>query len=408
MRRIISICLMLLVSACGGGGGGGGDNLSNGSNTGSTANSVTMTVDSGPSGVQGAFNLPYVSVTVCAPGSASNCQTVDHVLVDTGSTGLRILASALNASVLAGLGSQQVNSRQVVECMQFADGITWGPVKLADVKMAGKTASALPMQLISDPSYATIPANCSSIGSDEGNLAGLEANGIIGVSQALQDCEINGNCASNSANSLYYLCAGATSCVPGAVPVAQQVANPVASFSGDNNGVLLQLPSLAATGAASATGSLTFGIGTQSNNAVPGGAQAFLTTSASAFNINTLYKGLSYSSFIDSGSNILFFPDSSISTCVVSGSTWFCPASQQNLSAVLSSGASSSTVNFSVISAQYLTSTSYAAIPGIAAPASGVLASQFDWGLPFFYGRSVFIGFTGRSNPLGNGPMYIF
>ncbi|VEB44000.1 Protein of uncharacterised function (DUF3443) [Chromobacterium violaceum] len=125
MRRIISICLMLLLSACGGGGGDGG-NLSNGSNTGSTANSVTMTVDSGPSGVQGAFNLPYVSVTVCAPGSASNCQTVDHVLVDTGSTGLRILASALNASLLAGLGSQQVNSRQVVECMQFADGITWG------------------------------------------------------------------------------------------------------------------------------------------------------------------------------------------------------------------------------------------------------------------------------------------
>ncbi len=406
MRRMISICLMLLLSACGGGGGGGGDNLSNGGNGGSTsANSVAMTVDSGPSGVQGAFNIPYVSVTVCAPGSTSNCQTIDHVLVDTGSTGLRILASALSAPLLAGLGSQQVSSRQVVECMQFVTSITWGAVKLADVKMAGKVASSLPMQVISDPVYTTVPSGCASRGTNDGTLAGLEANGILGVSQALQDC--GGSCANSTSNSVYYLCSGASSCVGGAVPVSQQVANPVAAFSGDNNGVLLQLPGVAATGAATATGSLTFGIGTQSNNAIPSGAQAFPAAN-SGFTINTSYKGVSYSSFIDSGSNILFFPDNGISTCTVYSSTWFCPSSQQNLSAVLSSGSSSSTINFSVISAQYLTSSNNAAMPGIAAPASGSLSTQFDWGLPFFYGRSVFIGFVGGSNALGSGPMYIF
>ncbi|AXE36518.1 DUF3443 domain-containing protein [Chromobacterium phragmitis] len=401
------LCVALLLSGCGGGGGGGG-NLSDGSNNGSTstaANSVAMTVDAGPVSSIVELNLPYVSVTVCAPGSAGNCQTIDHVLVDTGSSGLRILSSAMSASLRSALGSQLVAGRQVVECMQFADGITWGAVSLADVKMAGKTASSLPVQVISDPVYTTIPAACSSLGSNEGSLSGLGANGIIGVGLNLQDC--GDSCATNSANSLYYLCAGASSCVQGAVPTAQQVANPVGAFSGDNNGVLLQLPSLATTGAATATGSLIFGIGTQSNNAISSAAQAF-PVSSDGYTINTLYKGANYRSFLDSGSNILFFPDAGIATCALYGATWFCPASQQNLSAVLSSGASNSTVNFSVISAQYLATNNYAAIPGIAAPSGGVFSSYFDWGLPFFYGRNVYIGFAGRSNPKGSGAMYIF
>ncbi len=62
-------------------------------------NTATVTVDAGPaalaSGPDGysAFNQPYVTVTVCAPGSTSNCQTIDHVLLDTGSVGLRLLAA---------------------------------------------------------------------------------------------------------------------------------------------------------------------------------------------------------------------------------------------------------------------------------------------------------------------------
>jgi len=32
----------------------------------------------------------------------------------------------------------------------------------------------------------------------------------------------------------------------------------------------------------------------------------------------------------------------------------------------------------------------------------------FDWGLPFFYGRSVFFGFDQKSSPLGIGPLIAF
>ena len=58
-------------------------------------NTLAVTVDTGPAAAPGAVNTLYTSVTVCAPGSATACQTINHVQVDTGSTGFRVLASAL-------------------------------------------------------------------------------------------------------------------------------------------------------------------------------------------------------------------------------------------------------------------------------------------------------------------------
>src|SRR5207342_1303998 len=56
-----------------------------------------ITVNSGPA--NNYVNGLFTSVTVCVPGSASNCQTIDGVLVDTGSSGLRILSSALTLNL---------------------------------------------------------------------------------------------------------------------------------------------------------------------------------------------------------------------------------------------------------------------------------------------------------------------
>ena len=46
-----------------------------------------------------AINTAYTTVTVCAPGSTSNCQTIDHIQVDTGSSGLRILSEVLTITL---------------------------------------------------------------------------------------------------------------------------------------------------------------------------------------------------------------------------------------------------------------------------------------------------------------------
>ena len=84
--------------------------------------------------------------------------------------------------------------------------------------------------------------------------------------------DLRGRRAPPRTYSNYFACPGGTSCARTAVPLAQQVANPVAKFAVDNNGVIVQMPPMPDTGAPSATGTLVFGIGTQSNNALGGGA----------------------------------------------------------------------------------------------------------------------------------------
>ncbi len=78
----------------------------------------------------------------------------------------------------------------------------------------------------------------------------------------------------------------------------------------DNNGVIVQLPSIPLGGSPSVNGSLILGIGTQSNNQ-PSGVTTFPANQSAEF--TTTFNGTSYrSSFIDSGSNGLFFPSTSL------------------------------------------------------------------------------------------------
>ncbi len=79
----------------------------------------------------------FVNVTICAPGSTTNCQTIDHVQVDTGSQGLRILASALTSSMLSGLQPIGIGTGSLAECTRFVDGYSWGPLVTADMHIGG-------------------------------------------------------------------------------------------------------------------------------------------------------------------------------------------------------------------------------------------------------------------------------
>lgn len=70
----------------------------------------------------------------------------------------------------------------------------------------------------------------------------------------------------------------------------------------------------AATGAASVSGTMIFGVGAQSNNAQ--GSVAVYAIDSVNGNFTTSYNVLPYTdSFLDSGSNGLFFNDSSIAIC---------------------------------------------------------------------------------------------
>ena len=159
--------------------------------------------------------------------------------------------------------------------------------------------------------------------------------------------------------------------------------------SGVTDGVIDNLPSVSAS-APSLSGSLTFGIGTEDNNGI-GSAK---TLHADSFgNLKTSFKNQTYPGFIDSGSNAFFFLDSSttgITGCPSPETGFYCPSSPVNLSASNSDGTSSNTINFTIGNASQLFSVSANFVfPTLGGPNPGI----FDWGLPFFFGRKVFIGF---------------
>ena len=373
-----------------------------------SSNSTTITVDGGPTGA-GAINVPYVNVTVCRPGTTV-CQTIDHVLLDTGSFGLRLLASSLDAS-LALPSVRAPSGAEAGECGKFISGYTWGAVRRADVKLADETAPAIPVQIIGDggANFAATPASCSSAGNNLGSLAALGAKGILGVGLFEHDC--GDACAQTAISGVYYACAagggtGAT-CAASAMPLASQIRNPVAAFAVNNNGVLVTLPTVGAAGLTSVSGTLIFGVNTQANNAI-GGETLYKTNSSGDF--STTYKGKTYaSSFIDSGSNGYFFSDSAIRTC--SGGDFYCPPSALALSATNSAadGSASGVVNFTVVNLVQLASTVTAAQVGGTLTSTATSSNNyFDWGLPFFYGRRVFVVMEGATVNGQAGPLWAY
>jgi hypothetical protein len=295
---------------------GGGASNAEDFNVNALNNEVSLSVNLGPTNDY--VNGLFASVEVCEPGSTTNCTTVPNVLVDTGSTGLRLLSGAVSGVTLPPVTDATGNDVQ--ECIQFVSlAYIWGPVVQADIHLAGETASSASLHIISESPQYPVPLGCIPTGNngtprDYNSVAALGANGILGVANFTQDC--GSACTdSSTAPAVYYSCPSGNCKITG-VPITAskgQVWNPVALFSQDNNGVLISLPSVASGGASTASGSLIFGIGTQSNNAL-GSAQVYAVTDQAYF--TTTYNGTQYSdSFIDSGSNADYFLDSRVRNC---------------------------------------------------------------------------------------------
>jgi hypothetical protein len=362
-------------------------------------NVMTVTVNGSLCSAGSFPNKPCVSVTVCSPGTSS-CTTIDDILLDTGSSGLRIFGS-----LLAGIALTQVTSGSgsLTECIQYADGSAdWGPVKTADVHLGNEPAVTIPIQVI-DASFGTVTGSC---GTPNTNPATAGYNGIIGVGLFTEDC--GSACKNYASNGMYYTCSGSI-CTATTAPLSNQVQNPVSHLPFDNNGVILQFPSIPLGGVTSVNGSLIFGVGTQSNN-MPSSVTMYPASSSGEF--TTVFNSNMYGqSFIDIGSNGLFFDASSISTlptCTSGvGTGWFCPSSTQSLSATNKgyAGSPSGTVSFQIGNASNLFNTANNAFIELGAPWPG---TSFDWGLPFFLGRSVYVGIEGKTSSLGTGPYWAY
>jgi Protein of unknown function (DUF3443) len=399
-------------------------------------NVANITIDSFNGNSAG--NTAYVTITVCAPGT-NNCATIDHISVDTGSFGLRLLSAAINtynANLLSALPNVLTTGGYLAECGQFGSGYTWGSVRSVDFSIPNtdESVAGLPVQIVGDMEPA--PSTCISQ-SLNGQMLGLNgytsaadfgANGIIGVGPFPQDCEECSQTAMPTSNGTSYLvyttCTSMSSstCAASEATLAQQVINPISNFAVDNTGVIISFPEETGVGVASVSGTMTFGIvaGSDANNGL-GNAKVYLADPSNAY-VTTVYKDTTDSeSFIDSGSNGLYFNDDSITACAAPASSFYCPGG--NTSPFNAGGSSTlaesatfedyqgnngTSVNFTIENINLITGWASSGLAGTGT------ANQFDWGMPFFFGRTVYTALTSQpgaaANTIGGNtaPFYAF
>jgi hypothetical protein len=367
-------------------------------------NTASIAVDGGPT-VAGASvgyaNGAYVTATVCVPGTTT-CSTIDHVLLDTGSTGFRVLGSALGSVALTPQTASDGNP--MAECYIAPTGYAWGSVPLAQVQVSGEIASSIPIQVIAPSGFGPAPASCTSqtTGGALNTITALKAKGILGIGVFSQDC---GNTCTTVPQSTYFSCPLA-GCAPLPASIAQQVSNPVTSFPNDNNGSEIQFPPLVAGGASTAKGTLLFGIGTQPNNVVAGQTVYELNSSGpNAGTFNSSYNNNTYPGSVSSGANANYFLNSGLTglpACSTSG--YYCPGSRQTLT-VNNTGTTggSGTVSLTVDNGDTLIQSGNFAFSTLGGP-GGNRTSGFVFGIPFFYGRNVFTALSGATTPNGTGP----
>lgn len=388
--------------------------------------------DASTTGRYGYPNEPMVSVTICTPNhtSASQCQTISNILLDTGSFGLRVFGSAINSNVH--LAQQTITvqgeTMNLAECAAFGTGADWGSVKNADVLLGNQTATNIPIHVI-DIGFGQIPDGCAALCPDTDPCM-ASFNGILGVGPFTQDCGTNCDSSDDSVNPGAYFGCDSTGCYDGysgncgsdgvcavQVSTTQQVVNPVGQFaSGHNNGVSLTLPSISANGSSAVTsGTLTLGIGATSSVQVypadPNGMNDYNNLDFDTTFDGTLlgYQGTDGSlAFLDSGSNGIFFP-ANLPSCSDSQG-FFCPGSTQDFNATMAGyqGTASNSESFYIGNADSLFGSGNSAFNNIGGPASGM----FDWGLPFFFGHTIYVGLSGTTANINSssvtGPYWAF
>ena len=201
-----------------------------------------------------ASNQLFVDVTVC--NAKQQCRTVPNVLVDTGSTGLRLYRGALG-----GLSLDEVTilgDRPLGKWSHFGSGDLWGRVHWAQVRIGGvETTEAIPIELFDVPSPGEIlPAGYGSVDL-RAQPDGIPGNGILGISP--RHHSRTGYFAFDRARSTTL--SGRWDRV--LVAESVQVVNPIVHFPPPyDNGSVIRLPEVDwREGQDSAQGWLGFGIG---------------------------------------------------------------------------------------------------------------------------------------------------
>jgi hypothetical protein len=174
----------------------------------------------------------------------------------------------------------------------------------------------------------------------------------------------------------------------------------------DNNGVIIELPPVSASGNPALSGGvLVFGIGTQSNNAMTGATK--LPGNPANAVISATLNGSTYpNSYLDSGSNANFFSDGSLSACTGANSGFYCTGGSTVSESATLQGTTGTmlTADFSVADANTLfMNQKLVAFSNLGGPNSD--GTALDLGLSFFYGHNIF---TGLEDPNVTPPYFAY
>ena len=183
---------------------------------------------------------------MCVPGTTT-CQTIDHVQVDTGSFGLRLLASQLTLSLPVIPRRAAPRSSNAPLSSMAIVGVPWRGW-MSDFR---RVRLSVPVHLIGDNRFpaSTVPSDCSgSVRPGRRHGGSIRRQRPLGRRSNRQDC--GSACVNAHADTR------PTIPVPARlyghhVQLASQVQNPVTMFATDNNGTIIDLRRCAASGAAS-------------------------------------------------------------------------------------------------------------------------------------------------------------
>ncbi|HMT02165.1 MAG TPA: DUF3443 family protein [Burkholderiales bacterium] len=393
------IIILFILAGCGGGGGSSSNNSSN--NSGNTSQPatpttvpavgkyITINMASGSNSICTYNNAPCVSVSICQPGT-TNCQVINNIAIDSGSFGLRVFGSLIPSNILNNLPYLTSGSNTVAECVTYGDGsANWGPIQFADVNLGGITASSIPIQIINSNYQGA--SKCTGAATSPNDFM---LNGILGVGTLTTDQNF----------SPYYSCTSSNCNLT--IP-SQYVQNPITALGTNyNNGITFHFGSIPNSGAYNANGYAIFGVGNNVDNTPSSTVSVFkINTSNGSLNVNSTFQGQNNSSFLDTGSQYLFFSNSTFLP-LCSNSLFFCPTAGQFVSETatmsdINGFSSSGIINFSIGNTTWLLNSSNTAFATVAYTTNST-GNIIGWGMPFFYGRTVYMVFAGNSITVNN------
>lgn len=329
-------------------------------------------------------NLPTVPVRICSSGLFERCYTLRRLLLDTGSSGLRIFSSSIPPSKIRRTGPEKKPSLR--ECLPFGTSRLWGRVVRLDVMLGREPPiRSLPVQIVeSIPEFPpSSPCDGKGRAMSDKSLSGID--GVLGVSPAESD------------GGYYFACAG-QKCRPAFPSLQESVSNPVLHEKIDNNGIVLTFPSLPRKGARSVSGEMLLGIDTSPDNRLPPGVR-FFPLERNVFFHATLEKSprILYGR-LDTGTNALVVPTLKLPRCPPPLNRLACPTKETSTSvALIEKGGNSHLFSILAGNAAARLSGSRSVFDDILYMPPESPFSPFILGMPFFFGKTIYLLYPGSS-----------